>query len=229
MGAAGEWSNWAGNQRASGIDVRHPTNVAEVAAIVSDAARTGRRVRPVGSGHSFTATARPDEIQLLLDRLDGGLDGGLDGEPATGLVTVGAGMTLARLGALLAAAGLAGTNLGDIDAQTIAGAIATGTHGTGARHGGLASQVRGLELVLADGSVRRCSPAENPELFDAARVGLGALGIVTAVTLQAVPAFALRPRSGACASMTSSTASPRSSKRPTTPSSSGFRTHRGPW
>jgi L-gulonolactone oxidase len=105
---------------------------------------------------------------------------------------------LRRLNQLLAEAGLALTNLGDIDAQTVAGAISTGTHGTGVRFGGIATQVVGLELVTADGSLVSCSaaPGERPELFEAARVGLGALGIITAVTFAAVPLFALRADEG---------------------------------
>ena len=112
-------------------------------------------------------------------------------------------MTLRTLNPLLWARGWALPNLGDIDAQTVAGAIATGTHGTGARHRGLADQVRALELVTADGAVRTCSPSENAEVFAAARVGLGALGVLVSVTLQTVPAFRLhaveaaRPLEGA--------------------------------
>jgi L-gulono-1,4-lactone dehydrogenase len=83
------------------------------------------------------------------------------------------------------------TNLGDIDAQTIAGAISTGTHGTGARFGGIATQVAAFELVLADGSVVTCSPAEQPDLFAAGRVGLGAFGVLSTVTLRTEPAYVL--------------------------------------
>jgi L-gulonolactone oxidase len=108
-----------------------------------------------------------------------------------GLVTVRAGTPLHRLHTLLAERGLAMSNLGDIDRQTIAGATSTGTHGTGTRFGGLATQIRGLELVLADGSVVTCSADERPDLFECARVGLGALGVITAVTLQCEPAFVL--------------------------------------
>jgi L-gulonolactone oxidase len=112
-------------------------------------------------------------------------------------VTVGAGTPLHQLNAELAEAGRALTNLGDIDRQTIAGAISTGTHGTGAAFGGIATQVVGLELVLADGSVATCSAAgDDPELFSAARVGLGALGIITTVTIQTAPLFALRAEEG---------------------------------
>ncbi|MGF7235986.1 MAG: D-arabinono-1,4-lactone oxidase [Frankia sp.] len=182
------WSNWAGNQAATGIDIRHPRDAADVSALVVDAVRVGRRVRPVGSGHSFSAIAQPIDVQVVLDqcadliRIDA----------VSGLVTVGAGMTLARLNRLLTRAGLAMTNLGDVDVQTVAGALATGTHGTGTRFGGLATQVRALEIVLADGSIHECSPTHDSESFAAASIGLGALGIVTAVTLQTVPLFALR-------------------------------------
>jgi L-gulonolactone oxidase len=87
--------------------------------------------------------------------------------------------------------GLSMTNLGDIDVQTISGAISTGTHGTGLKFGGIATQVRALDLVLADGSPLHCSADENPEVFAAARVGLGALGVIATVTLQCEPAYAL--------------------------------------
>ncbi|HEX9969514.1 MAG TPA: D-arabinono-1,4-lactone oxidase, partial [Acidimicrobiales bacterium] len=109
----------------------------------------------------------------------------------TGRVTVQAGMTIAALNKALAAAGLALPNLGDIAYQTISGAISTATHGTGIRFGGIATQVVGLEVVTADGSVVHCSPEVEPELFACARVGLGALGVLSSVTLQAVPAFHL--------------------------------------
>jgi FAD-linked oxidoreductase len=83
------------------------------------------------------------------------------------------------------------SNLGDIDAQTISGAVSTGTHGTGARHGSISTQLAALELVLADGSVVTCSPTEHPDLFDAARLGVGALGVLSTVTLRCEPAFVL--------------------------------------
>jgi len=105
-------------------------------------------------------------------------------------------MPLHRLNAGLAARGWALTNLGDVDRQTISGALSTGTHGTGARFGGLATQLRALELVLADGSLLRCSAEENPDVFAAARIGLGALGVISTLTLQAVPLFALRFEEG---------------------------------
>ncbi|MEV0643930.1 D-arabinono-1,4-lactone oxidase [Phytomonospora sp. NPDC050363] len=182
-----EWRNWSGGVRARPARVAAPATTAEVADAVKSAARDGLRVKPVGSGHSFTSIAATDGVQLRLD----GLDTVSSVDPATGLVTVGGGISLHRLGPVLASHGLAMENLGDIDRQTITGAISTGTHGTGAAFGGIATQVRGLELVLADGSVVHCDAHERPELFAAARVGLGALGVITAVTLQCVPAFAL--------------------------------------
>jgi FAD-linked oxidoreductase len=185
------WRNWAGNQRADGVDVVHPAGADEIAATLVRAADSGRRVRPIGSGHSFTAIGRPEDVQLVLDRHDR-----LLGVDDSGLVTVQAGMPLHRLNAELAARGWALTNLGDIDRQTVSGALSTGTHGTGARFGGLATQLRALVLVLPDGSRLRCSPDENPEVFAAARVGLGALGVIDTLTLQAEPAFALRAVEG---------------------------------
>src|SRR3989442_1349350 len=100
-------------------------------------------------------------------------------DTASGLVTVRSGTTLRALNAELGDLGLAMANLGDIDVQTLAGALSTGTHGTGARLGGLATQVEALELVLADGSVVTCSASSRPGLFAAARVGLGAFGVIS--------------------------------------------------
>ncbi|MGY1661527.1 D-arabinono-1,4-lactone oxidase [Geodermatophilus sp. SYSU D00705] len=188
-GSTTRWRNWSGNERAE-VAVVHPASVEEVAAVLTAAAGAGRRVRPVGSSHSFSAIARPEAVQVVLDELCGVAVG------ADGLVTVGAGTPLYRLNAELARTGWALTNLGDIDRQTVAGALATGTHGTGARFGGLATQVRALELVTPAGEVLRCDAATRPDVFSAARVGLGALGVVTSVTLQAEPAFALHAVEG---------------------------------
>ena len=188
------WTNWGGNQHAGDITIARPGSVDEVAATVKDAAGAGQRVKPIGAGHSFTGIGRPEGIQLVLDQLSGLRHYDRD----TGVVTVGAGTPLHRVNELLAGLGLAMNNLGDIDIQTVAGAISTGTHGTGATYQGLGAQVVGLEMVLADGSVVSCSaqPGSRPELWSAARIGLGALGVVTAVTLQTVPLFAIRAEEG---------------------------------
>jgi len=182
-----QWSNWAGNQTGEPRAIETPRDVEEVSSLVKRAATSGQRVKAVGAGHSFTPTAVTDGTLLRMDRLAGLRE--ID--TATGLVTVHGGTPLHQLNALLAGNGLAMSNLGDIDRQTITGAISTGTHGTGELLGGIATQVRGLELVIGDGSIVTCSTTERPELFAAARVGLGALGIITAVTLQCEPGFAL--------------------------------------
>ncbi|WIX80633.1 D-arabinono-1,4-lactone oxidase [Amycolatopsis carbonis] len=181
------WSNWAGTAKASPQRVHRPRSTAEVADVVSGIAGSGRRVRPWGSGHSFTAIAVAESDALDLTRWTGIETADLE----THRVTVRAGTTIKQLNAELDGLGLAMTNLGDIDAQTIAGAISTGTHGTGARFGGISAQIVGLQLVLADGSVVTCSADERPDLFNAARVGLGALGVITTVTLQCEPSFVL--------------------------------------
>jgi len=182
--ARGGWRNWAGTVAATPARVHLPRSVDDVVAAVH--AARGSHLRPRGSGHSFTPLAATDGHAIDLRHWTGieSLD------TTTGRVRVRAGTTLRALNAALDAHGLALENLGDIDAQTVSGAIATGTHGTGARLGGLATQVVALDLVLADGTPVACSAGED--LFEAARIGLGALGVVTHVTLRCVPAFTLR-------------------------------------
>jgi L-gulono-1,4-lactone dehydrogenase len=183
------WRNWAGDQRCSPTAFERPGGVAEIAAALERAAVAGERVRVAGSGHSFTDAACTDGRLLSLERMDRVLDV----DRSSGLVRVEGGITIHALGAALAAHGLAFENLGDIDAQTIAGAISTATHGTGARLRNLSAQVESIELVLADGSTLVCSAAdEDPTTYLAARVGVGSLGVIAAVTLRAVPAFTLR-------------------------------------
>jgi len=181
------WRNWAGTATATPARWCRPGDVAEISATVKDAASAGLQVRALGSGHSFTAAAATSGVALDLSQWTGITAA----DTRTGLVTAWSGTTLRALNAELGGLGLAMANLGDIDAQTLAGALSTGTHGTGARLGGLATQVTSLELVLADGSVVSCSATSRPELFAAARIGLGALGVITAVTLRCVPSFTL--------------------------------------
>ena len=182
-----EWQNWAGNQSASPVQVAQARDPDDVSLVVRSAADRGLRVRPVGAGHSFTAAAVTDGVLLRLDHLSGVTSV----DAATGRVRVLAGTRLHQLNPALQEVGLALPNLGDIDRQALAGAIATGTHGTGARLHGIASAVTGLTLVLADGTVLECSAQRHTDVFEAARVGLGALGVVTEVELQCVPAFRL--------------------------------------
>src|SRR5262249_5874686 len=136
---------------------------------------------------SFTATAATTGVRLELDRLTGIVAV----DPAAKLVRVRGGTPLAALNAELAGHGLAMPNLGDIDVQTLTGALATGTHGTGAGYGCLSTFVEAVEIVTGTGQVLRCSATENPALFEAARVGVGAVGVITEVTLRCVDAFIL--------------------------------------
>ena len=181
------WTNWAETTTAHLAGIAQPSTVDELRAAVAGAARDGMRVKPIGAGHSFTAIGQTSGIQIRMSNLAGVLRA----DVPSGLVTVLAGTRLHELNETLWHLGLSMTNLGDIDVQTVSGAIATGTHGTGARFGGIATQVRGLQIVTADGTLLECSADENAELLAAARVGLGALGVIATVTLQCEPAFAL--------------------------------------
>jgi FAD-linked oxidoreductase len=182
------WRNWAGTESATGVEILRPSSTDELAAAVKTAAEQGKKLKAVGAGHSFTGCSVPEQVMIRMD----GLSSIIHADKESGLVTVGAGTGLRKLNAGLAAFDLAIANLGDIDKQTISGAISTGTHGTGARLGGLATQVVALDLVTADGSVLHCSAEENPDVFAAARVSVGALGVISSLTLQCVPAFLLR-------------------------------------
>jgi L-gulono-1,4-lactone dehydrogenase len=184
----GEWANWAGDQRCRPARVLAPRSREELAEQVGAAAAAGEKLSVTGSGHSFTEAAMTDATMLRLEALRGVLDADRESR----LVRVGAGTVLADLNEELAGLGLALENLGDIDAQTVAGAISTGTHGTGATFGNISARVEGVELVLADGSVRDLTAAGDAELLRAARIGIGALGAISAVTLRCFPAFTLR-------------------------------------
>lgn len=185
--AGHSWHNWSGNSRCEPSLILEPRSRFEVIEIVRAAAAEGRRVKVVGAGHSFPDIACTDGVLVHLDRLDRVLDV----DPHTHQVTVEGGIPLWRLHTELWDRGLALQNLGDIDKQSIVGATATSTHGTGAALPGLAQFIVGLELITGDGTARSCNAVENPEIFHCARVGLGALGVVTQVTLQCVPAFHL--------------------------------------
>jgi L-gulonolactone oxidase len=186
--SAASWRSWSGLATARPTQVLAPADVDDVADAVVAARAHGLTVRMVGSGHSFTDVAVTDGLMLKPDRLTG--IRAVDRESMT--VTVWAGTPLHELNARLAGLGLGLHNMGDIDRQTVAGAISTGTHGSGGRWASLSAQVTALELVTADGSLVRAASDENPDLFGAARVGLGAFGILTAVTFMVEPAFRLQ-------------------------------------
>jgi FAD-linked oxidoreductase len=164
--------------------------VEELADAVRSAVAEGLRVKTVGTGHSFTAIAATDGLLIRPDLMTGIRR--IDRSEMT--VTVESGTPLKRLNTALAREGLSLTNMGDIMEQTVAGATSTGTHGTGRDSASIAAQIKGLELVTADGSVLTCSEKENPEVFAAARIGLGALGVVSAITFAVEPVFLLTAR-----------------------------------
>jgi FAD-linked oxidoreductase len=181
----GEWRNWAGDQRCRPSAIETPATREELAEVVRRAADRGLAVRASASGHSFTEIALTDGVMVRCDRLNRVLSA----DAETGLVKAEAGIVLRELNRRLHGLGRAFENLGDIDRQTLAGAISTGTHGTGARFTSISAQVEALELVLADGSVLEISAAGDPSALEAARIGLGALGLIYAVTIRTVPAF----------------------------------------
>jgi L-gulono-1,4-lactone dehydrogenase len=172
------WQNWARDQRCAPQRIERPSSEQELAAVVAGA----RRVKVAGSGHSFTDIACTDGVMVDLSGMKRVL--AVDGSE----VAVEGGITLRELGPALAGRGLALENQGDVDAQTIAGAISTATHGTGGRFANISSQVTGVRLVTATGEVVELR--EGDELL-AARVSLGALGAISAVTLRCVPAFTI--------------------------------------
>jgi FAD-linked oxidoreductase len=181
------WQNWAGTASSTPARQYWPRSAEAIADAVRDAGRAGLVVRALGSGHSFTPAAATDGAAIDLSYWTGVVAA----DASTGLVTVRSGTTLRELNAVLDTLGLAMPNMGDIDAQTISGAISTGTHGTGATLGGIATQVEALELITADGEPLSLSATSHPELLPAARVGLGALGVISTVTLRCVSAFQL--------------------------------------
>lgn len=185
--APGRWSNWDRRQSCAPAARERPAGVSELAGVLERAAEAGRRVRVAGSGHSFTALVPTDGTLVSMERMNRVLDV----DPASGLVRVQAGIRIAELNAALERHGLALENLGDIDRQTIAGATATGTHGTGGSLRNLSAPIRSVELMCADGTLLTLDAEHDPDAFRAARVSLGALGVVTALTLEAVPAFRL--------------------------------------
>ncbi|MFT4088675.1 MAG: D-arabinono-1,4-lactone oxidase [Gordonia sp. (in: high G+C Gram-positive bacteria)] len=182
----GHWTNWGGTAECTPTGLIAPRSVDELAAAVEAAAARGETVKPAGSGHSFSEIAVAPGVQVSMS----GLRGLRTVDAERRRVTLGAGTHLHEIPALLEPHGLAMTNLGDIDRQTISGATSTGTHGTGARFGGISTQIVGAQLVDGHGRVHRLD--ENHPDLPAVALGLGALGVLTELTLQCVDAFALR-------------------------------------
>ncbi len=185
--AARPWRNWARTEQVTPARVERPASGEEVVDAIARARADGLPIKAIGSGHSFTGIAVAPGVQLDLTDLAGitAID------ESTGLVTLAAGTKLHAASAMLHEHGLAFENLGDIDVQSISGALSTGTHGTGRAFGGLATQLRRVTLATADGRLLPVSPTENAELWPAARLGLGALGVLVDLTVQTVPTFVL--------------------------------------
>ena len=183
----GSWQNWARTERVRPTTVEYPSTIEAVRRSVRSAAARGRPIKAVSTGHSFTGIAVAPGTLLEMTELSGLVSVDRDRQRARLL----AGTRLHRIPALLAPYGLAMANLGDIDRQSISGAISTGTHGTGSRFGGIATQVVAATLVTAGGELLTVSEDENADLLPAVALGLGALGILVDVTIQCVPAFVL--------------------------------------
>ncbi|MBD9649357.1 FAD-binding protein [Ensifer sp. ENS09] len=191
--AGGHWRNWVGNQSCI---VRHrgaPESEAALAEMVRDATAQGLNVRCAGSGHSFTPVALTSGLHLTLSSMQGVV--GIDS--ARKRVAVRAGTTINQLGKVLKENGLSLINQGDIDSQALAGALTTGTHGTGARLGNMASQIVGMRLVQPDGSILVVDET-TPDLLEAARVSVGMLGVISEITLQAMESYNLHEKLWRC-------------------------------
>jgi L-gulonolactone oxidase len=181
------WRNWSGLESAEPGEVRSPATPGDVVAAVVAAADSRKTVKMVGTGHSFTGIASPGDVMLRPDRLSGIV--AVDRDAMT--VTAYAGTPLKVLNAHLERLGLSLHNMGDIAEQTLAGAVSTGTHGTGGVAAGLAAQLAGFQLVTGTGDLLTASPSDDADLFELGRVGLGALGILTTVTFAVEPLFLL--------------------------------------
>jgi FAD/FMN-containing dehydrogenase len=187
--ASGTWTNWAGNIRAAPRIVATPGSLAELRSAILEATQRGETVRVAGAGHSFAPLCVTNGTLLDLSNLAGveRID------PETGEATIWAGSRIADLGEPLLAQGRAFSNQGDIDRQAIAGAVSTGTHGTGRKYGSFSAAVRAVDLMGADGELVTFD-ATDPVRLRAASLSLGLLGVLTRVTLATVPAYKLRER-----------------------------------
>ena len=182
------WVNWGRNQRCAPEQLARPNSHDEVAKLVCLGVAKRKKVRAVGAGHSFSPLCPTEGIMIDLSNFNSITK--VDRQKLQ--VTVGAGIRLFDLNKKLESLGLALPNLGDIDCQSLAGAISTGTHGTGLNYHSISQAVIGLKIITGDGGTLECSSSQNQDLFEVARVSLGSLGVIVEITLQCVPAFHLR-------------------------------------
>ncbi len=188
--ASKAWQNWSGNQSASPDHILRPGSVKDLANAVADAKGP---VRVAGAGHSFTPLVTTGGTLIDLSALAGPMIGDVDA--STGRVWLKAGARLSDLSRALDAMGFAFRNLGDIDVQTLAGAVSTGTHGTGLALGCLSSEITGVKLVTANGEQRCITQETDSDLVHAAQVSLGTFGVITELQMALVPSYRLHRRS----------------------------------
>ena len=180
--------NWGKNVQWQPSNFFEPSSEGEIQSIIQKAITDKKKIRIIGSGHSFTPLCATDDVSISLDNYQGIIE--VDKEKCQ--ATVKGGTKLFKLGDMLFQHGLAMENLGDIDVQSIAGTISTGTHGTGRDFGTISTQVVGLKMINGKGELITCSEEINASLFKAAQVSLGSLGVITEVTLQCVPAYRMK-------------------------------------
>lgn len=184
------WSNWSGFQQAHPQHILHPENVLELQHIV----QSHPKIRVVGAGHSFTPLVCTDATLVSLNQISGVSSS----DTAHSRCSLYAGTRLYNLDQYLEPINQALMNQGDIDQQSLAGAVSTGTHGTGADLHCISAYVEDFELLTASGEILKCSRTENPEIFAAGRVSLGSLGILTKITMQNRPRFKLKEHIQLC-------------------------------
>ena len=190
---AASWQNWSGGVRCNPQRVENAANEAVLVKLVREAALSGKPLRATGAGHSFTPLCRTDGILTTLE----GLGGVIEVDRNAPEAWVWAGTRIADLGEALHAVKLGMANQGDIDRQSLAGAISTATHGTGVNFGNLSTQVAGLRVVGASGEILSLSRAADADLFRAAAVSFGLFGVISQIKLRALPAYRLHERTWA--------------------------------
>ena len=182
------FTNWSGSVKSSPQSIEKPSSESEIISLIEKASTEGKTIRPVGSGHSFTPLVQTNDIIVSLDNWQGLIS--VDKENYT--ATAKSGTKIHQFSDLAFSHGLAQENLGDIDQQSIAGALSTGTHGTGISFGTLSTQLTEIKLINGKGEFIVCSESNNREIFKAAQIGLGSLGIITEMSFRLVPAYKLK-------------------------------------
>lgn len=181
-----QWKNWSGSVSATPQQIARPKTETELAGLVAQA----RNVRVVGAGHSFMPLCETDGTLLSLSELEGETSFNAD----RSRVWAPAGWSLAKLTDVLWKEGVSMINQGDVNPQALAGAIGTGTHGTGAELGSISTAARGFRLMMPDGSLVTCNENERSDLFQAARLSLGLVGVATQIEIDVLPAYHLEEK-----------------------------------